>query len=355
MANGYMEDNIKILSKMKMFCSICEEEHDVELIEKEKETIIKGKKIKYKEKFYRCNKYEDENTFQSEELWNEGLINSINAYRSENNLLTSREIKQIRNKYKITQLEMAKLLGVGDITVTRYETKQIQDEAHDKIMRLIDENALIALEYLEKNKENFKNGERYETIENNIKTVIFKETLSYLNKQEIEAKYVNYSEEKIENGNTILSINKTESIINYIALNYDNLYKVKLMKLLWYIDSVAYKENNKSITGLVYTHQKMGALPIAYDELLKLPSIKVEEELIDKENYSVCYHILPNENYKLKVDLTNKEKEICDRVISKFNKFTTKELVNYMHKEKAYIDTKLNEVINFSYAKFIDI
>ena len=57
----------------------------------------------------------------------------------------------------------------------------------------------------------------------------------------------------------------------------------------------------------------------------------------------------------MKADLTNKEKEICDRVISKFNKFTTKELVNYMHKEKAYIDTKLNEVINFSYAKFIDI
>ena len=41
-----MEDNIKILNKMKMFCSICEEEHDVELVEKEKETIIKGKKIK---------------------------------------------------------------------------------------------------------------------------------------------------------------------------------------------------------------------------------------------------------------------------------------------------------------------
>ena len=43
------------------------------------------------------------------------------------------------------------------------------------------------------------------------------------------------------------------------------------MKLLWYIDCIYYKENNKSLTGLVYVHQKMGALPIAYDELLKLP------------------------------------------------------------------------------------
>ena len=30
---------------------------------------------------------------------------------------------------------MAKLLGVGDVTVTRYETKQIQDEANDKDMK----------------------------------------------------------------------------------------------------------------------------------------------------------------------------------------------------------------------------
>lgn len=135
-----MENKIKILGKEKMFCSICEEEHEVELIEKEKETIIKGKKITYKERFYRCNKYKEENTFQNGELWNEGLINSLDSYRKLEELLTSKEIKQIRNKYKITQLEMAKLLGVGDVTVTRYETKQIQDEAHDKIMRLIDEN-----------------------------------------------------------------------------------------------------------------------------------------------------------------------------------------------------------------------
>ena len=222
-------------------------------------------------------------------------------------------------------------------------------------MRLIDENALVALEYLERNKENFKNGERYEKIENSIKTVIFKETLSYLNKQEIEAKYVDYSEKNIENGNINLKINRTETIINYIAQNYPNLYKVKLMKLLWYIDFIAYKENEESLTGLVYTHKKMGALPIAYDELLKLPSIKVEEEIMDKENYSVCYHILPNENYKPKVHLTAKEKEICDRVINKFKNFTTKELVEYMHREKAYTDTKPNEIINFSYAKFVKI
>lgn len=349
-----MENNIKILGKEKMFCSICEDEHEVDLIEEEREIDIKGKKVKYNEKMYRCNKYTEKNTFETEKIWNENLINSYDAYREKENLLTSKEIKLIRKKYEITQLEMAQLLGLGEITITRYETKQIQDEAHDKIMKLIDENALIALEYLEKNKENFKNKERFDIIENNIKRIIVKETLNYLNKQEIEAKYVDYSKENIENGNKILDINKIESIINYIAQNYSNLYKVKLMKLLWYIDCISYKEDNKSLTGLVYTHQKMGALPVAYDEILKLPSIEVKEEVIEKEDYFICYHIYSNSNYRGK-KLNAKEKNICDRVINKFINFNTKELVDYMHKEKAYTETNTNDIIDFSYAKFINI
>ena len=92
-----------------------------------------------------CNKYIEEwekgvIKVANGYILSKGVVNSLDSYRKLEKLLTSKEIKQIRNKYKITQLEMAKLIGVGDVTVTRYETKQIQDEAHDKIMRLIDEN-----------------------------------------------------------------------------------------------------------------------------------------------------------------------------------------------------------------------
>lgn len=347
-------EEIKIIQKEKMFCSICEKEHGVELIEETREINIKGEKIKHKEKMYRCNKYAKENTFETEKLWNENLVNSLDAYRKEKKLLTSKEIKNIRNKYKLTQLEMAQLLGIGEITVTRYETKQIQDEAHDKIMKLINENAMIALDYLQKNKEKFRNKERFEIIENNIKKVVLKDTLNYLNRQEIEAKYIDYTTESIKNGYKIIDINKIEEIVNYIAQNYPNLYKVKLMKILWYIDCIYYQEKNQSLTGLVYTHQKMGALPIAYDEIIKLPSIKVEEEIIEKEDYYICYHILPNNDYKVN-KLTEKEKEICDKVIKKFKNLKTNDIVKYMHNEKAYIETKANDIIDFSYAKFIEM
>ena len=56
-----------------MFCSICESIHDISLMEEERETIIKGEKIKYKELYYKCPKYQNNNIFMSGDLWNINL------------------------------------------------------------------------------------------------------------------------------------------------------------------------------------------------------------------------------------------------------------------------------------------
>ena len=169
---------MKELKKVNMFCSICEENHDVSLIEEERETMVKGEKIKYKELYYKCDKYRDNNIFMSGELWNINLINSLDAYRIKKDLLTSKEIKDIRKKYDLTQSELAYLLNLGEVTITRYETKQIQDASVDNMLRELNDNPLLALKLLEKNKNKFK---RYEEIENKIKEIIDKNVISFLN------------------------------------------------------------------------------------------------------------------------------------------------------------------------------
>ena len=47
---------------------------------------------------------------------------------------------------------------------------------------------------------------------------------------------------------------KTEAVISYIAENISNLFKVKLMKMLWYVDAFSYKLNGCSMAGMVYRH-----------------------------------------------------------------------------------------------------
>ena len=49
------------------------------------------------------------------------------------------------------------------------------------------------------------------------------------------------------------------------------------------------------------------------------------------------------------------ELKTIDIVVNKFYSFTSKDIVKYMHKEKAYLETKTNEFISFEYAKYIDL
>lgn len=351
-----MNSNDILLSKEKKYCPICDKEHELEKRKRKSKLQIKDLVVDYDEIYFRCTETQDEeNEFVTSEMMDNNLLNAKDNYRRQKKLLTSQDIKEIRKKYGLTQAEFSFLLGLGEVTVTRYEKKLIQDETYDKIMRLVNDNAFLALDYLKNNKEKFKNIKRYEEIENNIKKVILTDTLDYLNKQEIEVKYINFEEESIYNGFKKVDIEKIESLIQYIASRCEDLYKVKLMKLLWYCDMLNYKETNKSLTGLVYTHQKLGALPISADEIIKLKSIQTkEEENIYQSDVNIIYHILPNKEYKTK-KLLKHEISVIDRVIEKFKNFNTNMLVEYMHREKAYLETKTNQIIDYKFAKYINI
>jgi hypothetical protein len=51
--------------------------------------------------------------------------------------------------------------------------------------------------------------------------------------------------------------------------------------------------------------------------------------------------------------LSDDEKAVLDKVIAKFKNYKAKEIVNYMHEEKAYTETFSGDIIPFSLAKEI--
>ena len=139
-------------------------------------------------------------------------------------------------------------------------------------------------------------------------------------------------------------------MISYIAEKVNNLFKVKLMKMLWYSDVLAFIENGCSMSGLVYCHESMGALPIGHYSLMNLEKLNVQEEL--SYNYDTMLHVYPSVGMDYSIlDVT--EKSILDKVITKFMDYKAKDIVEYMHEEKAYVGTKQGEIIPFSLAKEI--
>ena len=339
-----MNKNVELID---LDCPICDKVHKVERRKRIANVLIKNEEIQYEEIYYKCTNVDDEeNEFVTAKQMDENLLNARNEYRKQKGLLTSDEIESIRKKYEVNQAEFSLMLGWGEITITRYESKLIQDATYDNLIRLIGKDYMFALSCLERNKEKFSE-KRYQQIKYKIMNLIKNNSLLYYKMQEIQSKYVAFDEETDINGYKIIDINKINDIIGYIAQKCPNLYKVKLMKFLWYIDAIHYKKYGKSMTGLVYVHMQYGALPIAYDEITYLPNIVTRIEI---NNDMFKYHIQLSENALIN-EIKDEEKQIIDLVINKFRDYNTNDLVKYMHKEKAYEQTKMNEIISYELCK----
>ena len=130
-----------LIRKVYMNCPLCDKTHEIEERKRFAAITLKGDKITYEERYYFCaNADENENEFETGSMTNKNLLNARNAYRVRHGLLTSDEIVAIRESYGLSQVDLARLLGWGEATISRYESKSIQDEAYDTMLRLIKDN-----------------------------------------------------------------------------------------------------------------------------------------------------------------------------------------------------------------------
>lgn len=337
-----------LIKKIHMNCPLCDKIHEVEERKRLTAVIVKGEEVTYEERYYFCaNADVEENEFESAAMTNENLLHARNAYRIKHGLLTSEEIVAIRESYSLSQVDLARLLGWGEATISRYESKAIQDEAYDIMLRFIKDNPLQALEFLKKNGDKFSSSKRFE-IRSRIVEKLDSYGKEFLTRQILEGEYANFEEPSDSNGFVNLDIDKIEAIISYFAERVSNLFKVKLMKMLWYTDALSYKQIGRAMTGLVYRHDSMGALPIGHYSLMNLENLNIKEEI--SCSCDSMFHVYPGKQADYAV-ISDSEKVILDEVVGKFRSFKAKEIVDYMHEEKAYTETTAGSIIPFSLAK----
>ena len=340
----------KLIRKIHMDCPICDKTHEVEERTRLAVVTVKGDKVEYEQRYLFCgNAGEEDGVFETGEMNNENLHRARNAYRVKHGLLTSDDIVGIREGYGLSQVDLARILGWGEATISRYESKAIQDESYDYLLRLINDNPLVVLEFYNKNKSKIAESKQMDVYARIVKR-LEAHGKEYLTRQAFEGEYVSFLEPSDSNGLTTLDVDKIEAAISYIAESVTSLYKVKLMKMLWYVDVLAYKTNGKAITGMVYRHSDMGALPVGHYALMNLEKLNVREE--ESVNYDSMIHVYPTPGMNYSV-LSKKEKSVIDRVIDKFKDYKTKDIVKYMHEETAYKQTSSGEIIPFSLAATI--
>ena len=145
---------------------------------------------------------------------------------------------------------------------------------------------------------------------------------------------------------------KVVDVIRYFAAsaNITSIYKVKLMKHMWYADALAYKKRCAAITGLVYQALPMRAVPVGHNSIIDLRGVPCEEIDLGETN---AYRF--SLNGKQEFPALSKEEDILNFVTEKLGKMSKNEIVNFMHKEQAYQETAPRDIIEFRYAKSLQI
>ena len=325
-----------------VFCSECEEKVKADIVQKEETFTVKGEKISIPSSVLVCSKCKHE--LFDEELDGANLAAAYNEYRKRHSLLLPSKIREIRERYGLSQRSLGRLLEWGEITVNRYETGEIQDAVHNEVLGLIynPENMKMIFEkntHLLSPSVREKLKTRIDDIIKNTAEDRFQMHLSdYLLKDQSIDEYSGYKTFDLE---------KMHQMIVYLLDNVKSAYKTAINKYLWYMDFLSFKEYSVSISGSIYVHLPYGPVPDNYDIILDLMLSKMidKEEVVFKED-------IVGERFvsKSKPDLSDFEKEelkVMNRVINHFRHFNATQLSKYSHKEKAYLATENGEKISY--------
>ncbi len=118
-----------------MYCPKCE----TEVKSTEREVVetypVKGEEITIKARVRFCDVCGED--IWDDKLDSENLLRAYAAYRAGHGLLQPDEIRAIREKYGLSQVAFARVLGLGDKTIARYENGSIADAAQNNLIELM--------------------------------------------------------------------------------------------------------------------------------------------------------------------------------------------------------------------------
>lgn len=144
---------------------------------------------------------------------------------------------------------------------------------------------------------------------------------------------------------------KYKNVILFFANKIKNgtLGKLKMMKLLYFLDFDFFEKYDKSITGDEYLRFENGPVPRMAEKILKEmqgKEIKISNVKIAK-GYNDQQRIEPLKSFDLKL-FSKEELLMMEEIAEKWEKFSGTEMKNASHGEAPWIAAKPNDVIDYN-------
>lgn len=329
------------------YCPVCNKITQLELNEINEEFNVKDQLIEINSTVPVCTVCH--NDVFVEEYDENNLLRAYEEYRKQNHLLTVEQIRGILEKYGLSQSDLARSLGWGAKTITRYLNGDIQSKSHNEMLRLV-RRPHILRDVFESNKDQLTENEK-KRIDKAIKDHMERDK-----ELKIDILRSFNTEPDIYNGNRVFDYERAYNTIVYFVSHVEDVYKTKLNKLLFYADFLAFKTTGQSITGLIYLHLDYGPVPDKFDIMLGLllNEKAIKEELVEFPNGASGTKLLPNVESDISI-FTAEEIGILEKVAEFIKGRTSKDISDISHSEKAYKQTGTQELISYEHANSIKL
>jgi len=331
---------------MKGICPHCEKETELEMIRAEEEIKVRGEKIKVPLEYYKCKACG--NDFDDPRSDDDPLDKAYREYRRRHGMMQPEQIRDLRKRYGLTQSEMSRILGWGGATLSRYENGALQDETHEKTLRLASDphNLLKLIEDTPGALAEEKRGRL-------IKELKTAEEEAYSFERIYEERFGKYEADEFS-GFKKLDLGKLFNAIIFFCKG--GVLKTKLNKLLFYADFKHFKEYGLSITGARYAHIPFGPAPDQYAyylaTLLDEGAIKTEEVFYTED--AIGENLIAVKEPDLSL-FSDSELKILASVKEYFKKFTAKKVTEFSHGEKGYRETQTGQLISYDHAEDLKV
>ncbi len=148
---------------------------------------------------------------------------------------------------------------------------------------------------------------------------------------------------------------KYKNAVLFFAKKIQNgtLGKLKMMKLLYFLDFDFFEKFGRSITGDEYLRFENGPVPRMGEKFLKEMNgkeIKITRRKVG-EGYNDQMHIEALADFDVNV-FEKEELLMLEEIASKWEKFTGSEMKNASHGEAPWIATKPDDVIDYNLALY---
>ena len=278
------------------------------------------------------------------ELDSANLSKAFDLYRTKHGIISPAEIKSLREIYGLSQRDLSSLLGMGGVTIHRYESGSIPDEVHNQLLVMLQDPRNMG-EILKKCGGSLADSKRKKM------TVKVEEAIREEASQkilELAVAKIDHKGADIYTGYLSFQPEKLMEMIVFLTQGA-GVYKTKLNKLLWYSDFLHYRYFGVSISGSSYVHLPFGPCADRYDFFLlhlieekKLKSTEVFWGNGSGEQFSALKEA--NDSFALS------EIEIMKAASQYFCNDTSKSISDISHAEKGYSETSNGDLISYAYA-----